>query len=53
MIEKTALRCLDCDNSFIVKTPDNQMALRELVQTLKICGDCRGNRIVQVAWICS
>jgi len=53
MNERTALKCLDCANAFVVKTPDSQAALRELVSVLKFCGECGGKRIVQVAYLCS
>lgn len=53
MTERQALKCLDCANGFVVKTPDSQAQLIELVQTMRFCNDCGGKRIVQVAYLCS
>jgi len=53
MTERTALKCLDCANAFVVKTPESQAALTELVSILKTCGECRGKNIVQVAYLAS
>ena len=50
MSEKIALACCDCHHSFIVVTPDSQIALLELIDKYKLCLECGSKKMVQVAW---
>ena len=50
MSEKSALECLDCHFATIVKTPDTQVELVNLISRLRFCPDCGHNRIVQRAY---
>ena len=50
MNERLYLRCLDCQCTHTVYTPETQTELRELVQKHSTCAGCGGKRIVCLWW---
>jgi hypothetical protein len=51
MAERIVLACLSCRLTRNEKTPNSQAGLIELIGKFKLCPNCAGRRVVQVAWV--
>jgi len=51
MSEQHVLKCGACRSSFIVKTPDSEVELRQLVKKRSVC-ECGSNFILLMLHVC-